>query len=126
LKLEFFLQQALTKVPTNVQHFADLGVYKQLKKKTHLTKDGLFPHLPGHAEADSRKVNIIVISFILIAITFIAIIIIAIHVIAIIIIAIIVIVIIVIAISVIAIIVIEIIIIATIIFVIAGLQNTNE
>merc|ERR1712018_996167 len=40
-------QQALTKVPTNVQHFADLGVYKQLKKKTHL---------PGHAEADSRKV----------------------------------------------------------------------
>merc|ERR1711902_459403 len=49
-------QQALTKVPTNVQHFADLGVYKQLKKKTHLTKDGLFPHLPGHAEADSRKV----------------------------------------------------------------------
>merc|ERR1712141_173925 len=41
---------------TNVQHFADLGVYKQLKKKTHLTKDGLFPHLPGHPEADSRKV----------------------------------------------------------------------
>jgi len=49
-------QQALTKVPTNVQHFADLGVYKQLKKKTHLTKDGLFPHLPGHPEADARKV----------------------------------------------------------------------
>merc|ERR1711936_50366 len=48
--------QALTKVPTNVQHFADLGVYKQLKKKTHLTKDGLFPHLPGHPEADTRKV----------------------------------------------------------------------
>jgi len=48
-------QQALTKVPTNVQHFADLGVYKQLKKKTHLTKDGLFPHLPGHPEADTRK-----------------------------------------------------------------------
>jgi len=49
-------QQALTKVPTNVQHFADLGVYKQLKKKTHLTKDGLFPHLPGHPETDTRKV----------------------------------------------------------------------
>merc|ERR1712223_145786 len=48
-------QQALTKVPTNVQHFADLGVYKQLKKKTHLTKDGLFPHLPGHPESDARK-----------------------------------------------------------------------
>ena len=53
-----FIFQALTKVPTNVQHFADLGVYKQLKKKTHLTKDGLFPHLPGHPEADSRKVRI--------------------------------------------------------------------
>ena len=53
----YSLQQALTKVPTNVQHFADLGVYKQLKKKTHLTKDGLFPHLPGHSEADARKVN---------------------------------------------------------------------
>jgi len=53
----FVLQQALTKVPTNVQHFADLGVYKHLKKKTHLTKDVLFPHLPGHAEgADPRKV----------------------------------------------------------------------
>ena len=52
------LQQALTKVPTNVQHFADLGVYKQLKKKTHLTKDGLFPHLPGHPETDTRKVKI--------------------------------------------------------------------
>jgi hypothetical protein len=44
-------------VPTNVQHFADLGVYKQLKKKTHLTKDVLFPHLPGHAEGDPRKVG---------------------------------------------------------------------
>ena len=44
-------------MPTNVQHFADLGVYKQLKKKTHLTKDGLFPHLPGHTEAENRKVN---------------------------------------------------------------------
>lgn len=42
-------QQALTKVPTNVQHFADMGVYKQLKKKTHLTKEVLFPHLPGVA-----------------------------------------------------------------------------
>ena len=40
-----------------MQHFADLGVYKQLKKKTHLTKDGLFPHLPGHPEADTRKVK---------------------------------------------------------------------
>ena len=55
--MKFLLQQALTKVPTNVQHFADLGVYKQLKKKTHLTKDGLFPHLPGHPEADARKVK---------------------------------------------------------------------
>ena len=44
-----FSQQALTKVPTNVQHFADMGVYKQLKKKTHLTKEVLFPHLPGVA-----------------------------------------------------------------------------
>ena len=105
------LQQALTKVPTNVQHFADLGVYKQLKKKTHLTKDGLFPHLPGHAEADSRKVNIIVIAFLVFAIVVIAIIVIAI---------------IVITISVIAIIVIEIIVIATFVSVIAGLQNTNE
>ena len=43
------MQQALTKVPTNVQHFADMGVYKQLKKKTHLTKEVLFPHLPGVA-----------------------------------------------------------------------------
>ena len=120
------LQQALTKVPTNVQHFADLGVYKQLKKKTHLTKDGLFPHLPGHAEADSRKVNIIVIATIVIAIIVIAIIVLAIIVIAIIVIAIIVIAIIVIAIIVIAIIVIAIIIIATFIFIIAGLQNTNE
>ena len=34
-------------MPTNVQHFADMGVYKQLKKKTHLTKEVLFPHLPG-------------------------------------------------------------------------------
>lgn len=49
------LQQALTKVPTNVQHFADLGVYKQLKKKTHLAKDALFPHLPP-TEAEVRKV----------------------------------------------------------------------
>ncbi len=40
-------QQALAKVPTNVQHFADLGVYKQLKKKTHLAREALFPHLPG-------------------------------------------------------------------------------
>jgi len=56
----FLTQQALTKVPTNVQHFADLGVYKHLKKKTHLTKDVLFPHLPGHPEgADPRKVNMI-------------------------------------------------------------------
>ena len=36
-------------MPTNVQHFADMGVYKQLKKKTHLTKEVLFPHLPGVA-----------------------------------------------------------------------------
>ncbi len=45
-------QQALTKVPTNVQHFADMGVYKQLKKKTHLAKDALFPHLPPVDAAD--------------------------------------------------------------------------
>ena len=55
------LQQALTKVPTNVQHFADLGVYKHLKKKTHLTKDVLFPHLPAHVDgSDPRKVSTIV------------------------------------------------------------------
>ncbi len=41
--------QALSKVPSNVQHFADLGVYKQLKKKTHLAKDAMFPHLPPGA-----------------------------------------------------------------------------
>ena len=53
-----FLQQALTKVPTNVQHFADLGVYKHLKKKTHLTKEVLFPHLPAHVDgSDPRKVS---------------------------------------------------------------------
>lgn len=50
--------QALTKVPTNVQHFADMGVYKQLKKKTHLAKDALFPHLPmPTTEAEVRKVR---------------------------------------------------------------------
>ncbi len=43
-------------MPTNVQHFADLGVYKQLKKKTHLAKDTIFPHLPS-AEAEVRKVT---------------------------------------------------------------------
>ena len=34
--------QALTKVPTNVQHFAELGVYKQMRKK----EKEMFPHLP--------------------------------------------------------------------------------
>lgn len=47
-----------------MQHFADLGVYKHLKKKTHLTKDVLFPHLPGHPEGvDPRKVSKIYFSF---------------------------------------------------------------
>ena len=46
--------QALSKVPTNVQHFADLGVYKQLKKKTHLAKDALFPHLPPQPGAPGK------------------------------------------------------------------------
>ena len=35
--------QALSKVPTNVQHFAELGVYKQMKKKE---EKEMFPHLP--------------------------------------------------------------------------------
>lgn len=48
--------QALSKVPTNVQHFADLGVYKQLKKKTHLAgKDAMFPHLPPGAAASAAE-----------------------------------------------------------------------
>lgn len=55
--------QALTKVPTNVQHFADMGVYKQLKKKTHLAKDAIFPHLPGQPAPGSpevaRKVSVV-------------------------------------------------------------------
>lgn len=64
LNFVILFQQALTKVPTNVQHFADLGVYKHLKKKTHLTKDVLFPHLPGHPEGvDPRKVSKIYFSF---------------------------------------------------------------
>jgi hypothetical protein len=33
-------------------------VYKHLKKKTHLTKDVLFPHLPAHVDgSDPRKVS---------------------------------------------------------------------
>ncbi|XP_059098231.1 protein jim lovell-like isoform X5 [Tigriopus californicus] len=48
--------QALTKVPSNVQHFADMGVYKQLKKKTHLAKDNIFPHLPS-TEAEVFKAS---------------------------------------------------------------------
>ena len=37
---------------------------KHLKKKTHLTKDVLFPHLPGHPEGvDPRKVSKIYFSF---------------------------------------------------------------
>merc|ERR1719412_2965767 len=61
IKKQNAAQQALTKVPTNVQHFADMGVYKQLKKKAaeaHAQAaaaaaaqggkpDNLFPHLPG-------------------------------------------------------------------------------
>jgi hypothetical protein len=39
-----FLVQALTKVPTNVQHFAELGVYKQMRKKEK--EMVMFPHLP--------------------------------------------------------------------------------
>ena len=53
IKKQNAAQQALTKVPTNVQHFADMGVYKQLKKKAaHAAaaagagKDMMFPHLP--------------------------------------------------------------------------------
>merc|ERR1711981_1133904 len=38
--------QALTKVPTNVQHFADLGVYEQMRKKLPNGEKNLFPHLP--------------------------------------------------------------------------------
>lgn len=38
---------ALSKIPTNVQHFAELGVYKQVKKKMPQQGDKyLFPHLP--------------------------------------------------------------------------------
>ncbi len=53
-------QHALTKVPSNVQHFADMGVYKQLKKKTHLAKDAIFPHLQAGGppqEGELRKVR---------------------------------------------------------------------
>ncbi|XP_040578200.1 uncharacterized protein [Lepeophtheirus salmonis] len=46
-------QQSLSKVPSNVQHFADMGVYKQLKKKSHLTKEIIFPHLPS--DSDTMK-----------------------------------------------------------------------
>ena len=38
--------QALSKVPTNVQHFAELGVYKQIRKKLPPGDKELFPHLP--------------------------------------------------------------------------------
>lgn len=37
---------ALSKVPTNVQHFAELGVYKQIRKKLPPGDKELFPHLP--------------------------------------------------------------------------------
>jgi len=37
---------ALSKVPTNVQHFAELGVYKQMRKKLPNGEKDLFPHLP--------------------------------------------------------------------------------
>ena len=38
--------QALSKVPTNVAHFAELGVYKQMRKKLPGTEKDMFPHLP--------------------------------------------------------------------------------
>ena len=38
--------QALSKVPTNVQHFAELGVYKQMRKKEEKDMKEMFPHLP--------------------------------------------------------------------------------
>ena len=38
--------QALSKVPTNVQHFAELGVYKQIRKKLPTGDKDIFPHLP--------------------------------------------------------------------------------
>ena len=41
-----FLSQALSKVPTNVQHFAELGVYKQIRKKLPPGDKDIFPHLP--------------------------------------------------------------------------------
>jgi len=38
---------ALSKVPSNVQHFAELGVYKQMRKKLPVTPEkDIFPHLP--------------------------------------------------------------------------------
>merc|ERR1719195_117797 len=37
---------ALSKVPTNVAHFAELGVYKQMRKKLPGTEKDMFPHLP--------------------------------------------------------------------------------
>jgi len=37
---------ALSKVPTNVQHFAELGVYKQIRKKLPTGDKDIFPHLP--------------------------------------------------------------------------------
>merc|ERR1719402_814404 len=37
---------ALSKVPTNVAHFAELGVYKQMRKKLPGTEKEMFPHLP--------------------------------------------------------------------------------
>ena len=40
------LMQALSKVPTNVAHFAELGVYKQMRKKLPGTEKDMFPHLP--------------------------------------------------------------------------------
>ena len=40
------LLQALSKVPTNVAHFAELGVYKQMRKKLPGTEKDMFPHLP--------------------------------------------------------------------------------
>jgi hypothetical protein len=40
------LFQALSKVPNNVAHFAELGVYKQMRKKLPGTEKDMFPHLP--------------------------------------------------------------------------------
>jgi len=49
---------AISKVPTNVQHFAELGVYKQMRKKLPNGEKDLFPHLPRQtfAMGDDPKI----------------------------------------------------------------------